>query len=123
MNCIYVDGSYCPLSGKAGIGIPYKNIAQRIKAKDSLAAELIAVIRGITFATQRLYIIKTDCMVIVNAVKTRRLIIRHEELCLHMYVLLDRHKHVRIEWIKREKNRKADSLARRGRLIGNGRIV
>lgn len=114
MAHIYVDGSYCQISGKAGIGIPHKQLALRIKAKDSLSAELIAVIKGVEAATGQ-DVIFTDCRVIVDAVKIRRMIIRHETLCTHLYRLLDK-RDVEVRWVKRENNRKADSLARAGRI-------
>ena len=116
MTHIYVDGSYCQLSGLAGIGIPHKQLAQRVRAKDSLSAELIAVIRGVEAATG-CDVILTDCRVIVEAVKIRRMIVRHEVLCLNLYRLLDK-RDVEVRWVKRENNRKADSLAREGRLRG-----
>lgn len=112
MTFIYVDGSYCQLTGTAGIGIPHKQLATKVKAKDSLAAELIAVIRGVAFSTGN-DVIFTDCRVIVDAVKTKRMVVRHEELCAHLYKLL-KERTVEIRWVKRENNRKADAMARLG---------
>jgi len=110
---IYVDASYCAETGNAGIGIPYKNISKRIKAKGSLAAELIAVIVGAQHANNNDVII-TDCKVIVEANKTKRLLMRHEELCANLYKIL-KAKCLSVQWVKREKNKKADSLARKAR--------
>lgn len=113
MNFIYVDASFCPKSGRAAIGIPYKQISEEINAKDSLAAELIAVIRGVCFAN-KFDIVCTDCLVVVNAIKTKRLIVRHEKLCAHLYVLLKKFNKVIVKWVNRKQHgiRLADRLAR-----------
>lgn len=111
MTFIYVDGSYFPDLGLASIGIPHKQLSIKVKAYDSLSAELIAVIRGLQYANNY-DTVCTDCLVIVNAIKRTRLILRHEFLCVHLFRLLDTKRHVRVVWVKRERNRKADKLAR-----------
>lgn len=113
MAFIYVDASYHPISGLAGIGIPYKSLSKKIKAKDSLSAELIAVIKGIVFANEY-DIVYTDCLVIVKAIKQVKLLVRHEELCGNLYRLLTKKKNISVKWVKRDhpSQRKADKLAR-----------
>jgi len=114
MNHIYVDASYSPKTKLASIGIPYKKISKKVKAKDSLSAELIAIIVAIEFADSANDIIYSDCLVIIRAIKEKRLIVRHEDLCVHLFTLMAKRKFYNIRWVKRSHPslQKADKLAR-----------
>lgn len=117
MRCIldiYVDASYCQRTNKVGIGIVHKDyISAPTKARSSLAAEIIAVIRAVHLS-KPLDKIFTDCIVIVNAIKKKYLLVRHEFLCECLYKLIQL-RNVTIHWIKRDKNKIADNLARKAR--------
>lgn len=116
---LYVDGSYCPKTKKSGIGLfihPHKILSQSIsvKATDSMYAELIAIIYGIHEAKPFKTTIYTDCRAIVDSFKKKHLIKGFEQWCKHIYCLLKRFG-LRLMWVKRDKNKEADTLARHAR--------
>lgn len=124
---IYVDGSYCPITKKAGIGI---NISQDgltsgkkffipICACNSLCAEFEAVKFAYThlrFHKNECITIFTDCQVITKAFKDNRLIKGFEQLCKELFSSL-KSNNIKLKWIKREKNIIADGLARQARKL------
>jgi ribonuclease HI len=112
---IYVDGSYCPLTNRSGIGITYKNTSLPIRAKGSLSAEIIAIIRALLMARPG-DVIYSDCLVAIHGFRRNRLIVRHESLCENAYAVYNsRRKHIGLRKVKRENNREADALARQAR--------
>lgn len=120
---IYVDGSYCPITKKAGVGI---NISQDgitkgvtyswgVETINSLHTELRAIeMAFIAFRFNKQVTIYTDCQVITKAFKDNRLIKGFEDMCLHLFNVLKECK-FKLKWVKREKNIIADGLARKAR--------
>lgn len=106
-----------PKDKEGRYGYISQNISIEIKAKDSLTAELLAVISGLYFCVPPSDILYTDCLVIVNAVRDRRRIARHENLCIELFELLAVKRGIKIKWVQRERNKEADSLARRARKL------
>lgn len=125
---IYVDGSYCQITKKAGIGIVISNDGREegwykyyetVKTWCSLKCELIAVQRALhiikTFG-YKINELRTDCQVIVDSFKKKHLIKGFEPFCEMLWALL-RSTGIKLKWIKRERNTIADGLARKARKL------
>lgn len=123
---IYVDGSYCPYTKKSGIGINISNsgnshglfsYSEKTKGWCSLKCELLAIERAIHILKTFDYNVKniyTDCLAIVNCFTRNHFIKGFEPFCERLYKLI-RSMKLKLIWVKREKNRVADNLAREAR--------
>lgn len=115
---IFTDGSFMPGTYNAGIGVVgRKNISAKIKARTCLAAEIIAIIRALETAKKG-DVIFNDSTVAVLVFRRKKIVKGHELLCINAHALYNKISNVLVKWVIRSKNRKADTLARRGRKHG-----
>jgi len=115
MNHIYIDGSYCNHTKKAGIGVPCFKISESIRARDSISAEIVAAIRA-SLRAKHSDVLVSDCKTLVIATQQRKTLRNHRELCLNLFKIMQS-KCLSIRWVSRDENKKANLLAKRGRKL------
>lgn len=113
---IYTDGSYCPQTKLAGIGVVCDIITMglTVKATNHIRAELMSILHGVVWARDG-DIVFNDNKVLCDRLSKKEVITNHEDLSLSIIrVMNDKLRwgeEITLAWISRHKNDKAHRLA------------
>ncbi len=122
---VYVDGASSGNPGKAGIGVviylereKVKEISECIGIKTNNQAEYSAMIRALEELKKlKIYsaIIKSDSKLVISQIRGEYKVRAKNVVPLYNKVLeLTKGMNLKFEWVRREENREADELAKRG---------
>lgn len=116
MASIYVDGSYSLQTCAAAIGVHPHGFARPVTVRNHIQAELLAIFMGLVVAQQH-DVIFSDCRTLVECLNRNKLIKNNNKISSLILALLEMKCDVKLNWVKRGRNKLANKLANNARKL------